>query len=54
MTNTNSFTKCPKCGRLIAGNYCSCPTNDVDTTIAGVDSDNNLVVIAETKRIELF
>jgi hypothetical protein len=25
---TNTFTKCPVCGRLIAGDYCSHPTKE--------------------------
>ena len=28
---TNTFTKCPVCGRLIAGDYCSHPSKGEDT-----------------------
>jgi hypothetical protein len=26
----NTFNKCPECGRLIAGDYCSHPTTNTD------------------------
>ena len=29
----NTFTKCPICGRLIAGNYCSHPDKDKEVKV---------------------
>jgi hypothetical protein len=29
---TNTFTKCPVCGRLTAGEYCTHPDKDKETS----------------------